>query len=65
MERFRADEATFFGVPKLGAAEGGHPDVFRFPRFLPNFFRLAVLVFANTPVCSDLFREQIRETPFC
>ena len=44
----------------------------------PLFLRFAILLFVNTPICSDWFRlapiypdlfrfvsEQIRETPFC
>ena len=63
-------------APTLGSAERLHADLFRFPRFLPICSDLrSILVFGNTPICSDLFRfapiasdlfsEQIRETPFC
>ena len=59
-----------FGAPNLGSAEGVTPICSDFP----VFFRCALLVFGNTPICSDLLRflsicsdlfsEQIRETPF-
>ena len=65
---------VYFGAPDLGSAEGGHPDLFRFPRFF--FFRFVPIcvscfrecpdcsdVFRFTPffpICSDLFSEQIR-----
>ena len=52
-------------VPDLGSAAGGHPDLFRFPRFLPicsapcfrerpDFFLSGMPRFA--PLSSDLFR---------
>ena len=47
------------GAPGLGSAEGGHPDLFRFVPISPfssDLFRFALLVFGNTPICSDLFR---------
>ena len=59
--------------PHLGSAEGGHPDLFRFPRFLPICSALRSL-FSGMPwlfrfalISSDLFSEQIRtnQNPFC
>ena len=47
------------GAPGLGSAEGGHPDLFRFVPISPfssDLFRFALLVFRNTPICSDLLR---------
>ena len=49
--------------PNLGSAEGGHPDFFRFPRFLPICSDLRSL-FAGmprfVPICSDFFRFVFR-----
>ena len=44
-----------FGTPGLGSAERGHPNLFRFPRFL-RFVPIWAPCFGNTPICSDLFR---------
>ena len=62
----------------MGSAEGGHPDLLRFPRFLPicSDFRFLFSGMPRfVPICSVFFRfvpitnqnksEQIRETPFC
>ena len=51
------------GAPTMGSAEGGHPDLFRFPRFLPICSDLHSLfsgIPRFVPICSDLFSEQIR-----
>ena len=49
----------------MGSAEGGHPDLFRFPHFLlicvPCFQYPDLFCFA--PLSSDSFSEQIRENP--
>ena len=62
----------FIQTPLFGVTRKGHPDLFRFPRFLPICSDLRFLFFRG---CPDLFRfapfcfqnksEQIRETPFC
>ena len=64
------------GAPDLGSAEGGHPDLFRVPRFLPicsnlrSLFSGFVPLCSELPICSDLLRflqivsEQIRANPF-
>ena len=78
LKKWKIAQRTPFGAPNLGSAEGGHPDLFRFVSISPfssDLFRFALHVFGNTPICSDLFRfapfysdlfsEQIRQTPFC
>ena len=51
--------SEFVGAPDLGSAEGGHPDLSKFVPISPfssDLFRFVLLVFGNTPICSDLFR---------
>ena len=45
-----------FGTPELGSVEGGHPDLFRFLRFLPICSDLRSLLSGIVPICSDLLR---------
>ena len=49
-----------FSEPSIwGRREGGHLDLFRFVPISPfssDLFRFALLVFGNTPICSDLLR---------
>ena len=52
-----------FGAPGLASAEGGYPDLFRFPRFLPICSDLRSLFSGMprfVPICSDLFRFVFR-----
>ena len=64
---------VFFESPGLGSPERGHPDLFRFPRFLPicsnlrslfsgmsRFVPICCDLLRFLPICSDLFSEQIR-----
>ena len=51
------------GAPNLGSAERGHPDLFRFSRFLPICSGLPSLfsgIPRFVPVCSFLFRFVFR-----
>ena len=54
-----------FGVLDLGSPEGGHPDLFRFPRFSSDLFWFALLVCGNAPICSDLSQFVFRYFPIC
>ena len=73
-----ATKRAKFRSPHLGSAEGGHPDLFRFPRFLPicsdlrslfsgilRFVPICSDLLRFLPICSDLFSEQTNKgNPF-
>ena len=70
--------SIFGSEPPIGGRQKGHPDLFRFPRFLPICSVLRSW-FLGIPrfllICSDFFRcllirfqnksENIKEIPFC
>ena len=71
-------DTPLVGAPGLGSAEGGYPDLFRFPRFLPicsdlrslfsgipRFVPICSVFFRFVPICFQNKPEQIRESPFC
>ena len=72
---YRQELSSAVDVARIRAPDSGSAeDFFRFAPVSPfssDLFRFAVLVFGNTPICSDLLRlfqnksEQIRETLFC
>ena len=61
--------------PRFGVGRRGSPRFVPISPFSSDLFRFALRVFGNAPICSDLLRflpicsdlfsEQIRETPFC
>ena len=79
--QFALGKPSTVGSLGLGSPERGHPDLFRFPSFLPICSDLRSLfsgIPRFVPICSALLRilrfvllcfqnksEQIRETPFC
>ena len=60
--------SAFIGAPNLGSAEGGHPDLFRLPRFLPICSDLRSLFSGFLPISSDFLTfssDLFRFVPIC